>query len=147
MDPPPAAGRTTLWVLALLTAAALAIDAYVHADLAARYDPISSNISQGDLFRIEAGAASLGALLLLLRPASRLTWAFAVLVLTSALGAIMLYRYVNVGTLGPLPNMYEPIWYREKTFAAVVEAIGTATALTGLTLSVLHRHRPALHRT
>nr|WP_157536718.1 hypothetical protein [Kitasatospora mediocidica] len=148
MEPPPAAGRTTLWVLALLTAAALAVDAYVHADLAARYDPISASISQGDLFRIEAAAASLAALLLVLRPTSRLVWGFALLVISSALGAILLYRYVNVGTLGPLPNMYEPVWFREKTHAAVVEAIGTATALAGFTLAVLRgrRRHAALQR-
>ncbi|WP_280665339.1 hypothetical protein [Kitasatospora sp. MAP12-44] len=148
MNAPPApglTGPTGLRVLSLITAAALAVDAYVHADLAARYDPISASLSQGDLFRIEAAAASLGALLILLRPASRLLWAYAALVLTSALGAILLYRYVDVGALGPLPNMYEPVWYREKGYAAVAEGIGTAAALAGLTLAIHHRH-VARHR-
>lgn len=49
----------------LLAAAGLAVDAYVHAKLADRYDPISASISQGDLFRIEAGLAALAALLVL----------------------------------------------------------------------------------
>jgi len=28
-------------------------------------------------------------------------------VAASALGAVLLYRYVDVGSLSPLPNMYE----------------------------------------
>jgi hypothetical protein len=124
------AGRAAQWLLRLLTAAALAVDAYTHADLASNYDPIRQSISQGDLFRIEAGASSLAALLLLLS-ASRLVWGFAFLVLASALGAILLYRYVNVGVLGPLPNMYEPVWFPEKTTAAVAEAAGALTACAG----------------
>ena len=125
-----------LWALRLLTVAALAIDAYVHADLASYYDPVRASISQGDLFRIEAGVSSLAALLLLLH-ATRLVWGVSFLVLASALGAILLYRYVNVGTLGPLPNMYEPAWFPEKNAAAITEAIGTLTALAGLALLML----------
>lgn len=125
-------------LLRLLTVAALAIDAYVHADLAAEHDLIRASISQGDLFRIEAGASALAALLLLLS-ASRLVWGFAVVVLVSALGAIMLYRYVDVGVLGPLPDMYEPPWDPEKTTAAVGEAAGVATAVVGFLLRPRHR--------
>lgn len=126
-----------LWLLRLLTVAALATDAYIHADLASGYDPVTGGISQGDLFRLEAGLSALAALLLLVT-ASRLAWAFALLVLASALGAILLYRYVDVGTLGPLPDMYEPVWYTEKTVAAWVEAAGTLTALAGLLTRSLH---------
>ncbi len=120
----------TSWTLRLLTAAGLAVDAYTHADLAQTYDPVRQSISQGDLFRIEAGASALAALLLLLT-ARRAAWAFAFLVAASGLGAILLYRYVNVGTLGPLPNMYEPLWFPEKTAAAIAEAAATVAALAG----------------
>lgn len=129
-----------LWLLRLLTVAALATDAYIHAHLAPDYDLVTGGgggISQGDLFRIEAGFSALAALLLLVA-ATRLTWAFAFLVLASALGAILLYRYVDVGALGPLPDMYEPVWYTEKTVAASVEAAGTLTALTGLLTQTFH---------
>jgi hypothetical protein len=119
-----------VWLLRLLTAAGLAVDAYVHADLAANYDPIRQSISQGDLFRIEAGVASAAALLILLT-ASRVVWAVVFLIAASALGAILLYRYVNVGTLGPLPNMYEPIWFTKKVVTVVAEGVATATALLG----------------
>jgi hypothetical protein len=29
---------------------------------------------------------------------------------TTRFSAVVLYRYVDVGKLGPLPNMYEPTW-------------------------------------
>jgi hypothetical protein len=124
------AGRGGRWFLRLLTAAALAIDAYIHADLAANYDPITQSISQGDLFRIEAGVSSFAAVLLILS-ASRIVWGFAFLVLASGLGALVLYRYVDVGVLGPLPNMYEPVWFTEKSVAAVAEAVGVLASLAG----------------
>ena len=105
--------------------------AYVHADLAGRYDPVRNSISQGDLFRVEAGAASLAGLLIVFF-ARRETYGFAFLIAASALGAILLYRYVNVGTIGPLPNMYEPIWFAEKVVAAAAEAVALVAALLGL---------------
>ena len=42
----------------------------------------------------------------------------------SALGAVLLYRYVNVPMLGPLPAMYEPVWFLEKSLSAVAEGTG-----------------------
>jgi hypothetical protein len=52
-------------VLRLLTAGALAVSAYVHADLAPLYDPVRASVSQGNLFRIDAEAAALAALIVL----------------------------------------------------------------------------------
>ncbi|WP_201776176.1 hypothetical protein [Streptacidiphilus melanogenes] len=130
-----------LWFLALVTAAALAVDAFVHADLAPGYDGVTADVSQGDLFRIEAAAAALAALVVLVwhrRPAA---WAFAFLVAAGGVFAVMLYRYVDVGSLGPLPNMYEPIWYPEKTASVIAEAVGAGTALLGLVLAWRFRHR------
>lgn len=124
-----------VWAVRAIAAAGLAIDAFVHADLAGRYDPIRQSISQGNLFRVEAGVAALAAVLIVVI-ARRATYAFAFLVAASALGAIVLYRYVNVGTLGPLPNMYEPVWFTEKVVAAVAEAVTVVAALGGLGLSM-----------
>lgn len=120
-----------LWALRLLTAAALAIDAYIHAGLAPTYDAIGNHITQGTLFRIEAGVSAFAALLILVT-AIRPAWALCVLVLVGALAALMVYRYIDVGTLGPLPNMYEPAWFPKKTAAAFAEAVGLLTALAGL---------------
>jgi hypothetical protein len=123
------------WAARLVTAGGLAADAFVHADLAGRYDPIRQSISQGNLFRVEAGVAALAALLIVVI-ARRETYAFAFVVAASALGAILLYRYVNVGTLGPLPNMYEPVWFTEKVAAAVAEAAALVAALGGVGLTM-----------
>ncbi|MFJ9906186.1 hypothetical protein ACIRVK_25395 [Streptomyces sp. NPDC101152] len=130
-----------LWVLRLLTAAGLAVDAYVHADLAATYDPVAKTIGQGDLFRAEAGAAALAAVLLLLFGTRPLVWVFALLVAAAGLAAVLLYRYVDIGAFGPLPSMYEPVWYPEKTASAVAEAAATATAAAGLLLARRRRTR------
>jgi hypothetical protein len=131
----------TLLALRVLTAAGLAIDAYVHADLAGAYDPVRHSISQGTLFRIEAGAAAFAALLIVVT-AHRAAWAVAFLVAAGGLAAVLVYRYVNVGTLGPLPNMYEPIWFAKKSFSAVAEAVAAATALAGFLLVTVMAHRP-----
>lgn len=125
-----------LWVLRLVTAAALAVDAYVHADLAPNYDFTGGSITQGNLFRAEAGAAALAALLPIVVGRRALVWAFAFLVAAAGLAAVLLYRYVDVGAFGPFSNMYEPFWYAEKTRSAIAEAIGTGTALIGLLLTL-----------
>ncbi|HEX3786196.1 MAG TPA: hypothetical protein VHX38_41660 [Pseudonocardiaceae bacterium] len=54
-----------LLVARLLTILGLATDAYVHFDLASQYDTTGGGISQGLLFRVEAVAAILAALLVL----------------------------------------------------------------------------------
>jgi hypothetical protein len=121
-----------MWLLRLVTVAALVIDAYVHADLAPSYDAVRATVSQGQLFRIEAAAAALAVVLLVAAGTRRAVWAYAFVTALAGLAAVLLYRYVNVGQLGPLPNMYEPMWYGEKTASAVAEGVGAVTALWGL---------------
>jgi plastocyanin len=122
----------------LLIAAGLGIDAYVHADLAPVYDGVRGSISEGDLFRIEAGAAAAAALIVLLA-GRRTGLGLAFAVAAGGLGALLLYRYVDVGRLGPLPNMYEPGWFPEKTAAAVAEAAAGLLAAGALLAQVRHR--------
>jgi len=121
------------WSLRIITAAALGVDAFVHADLAARYDANQGTgpLSQGDLFRIEAVVSALVALALLLTGRT-LVWIAAWLVAASAVGALLLYRYSDPGQLGPLPDMYEPLWFREKSVAGIAEGIAVVTATLGL---------------
>jgi hypothetical protein len=131
-----------VWVLRVVTAGALAVDAYTHADQAYRYDPNrDTGISQGTLFRLEAGVASFAALAVLVlvwRTAWALVgWALAIVVAASALGAVMIYTHYDIGALGPLPNMYEPLWYSDKTRAAVAEGIGTGTATLGFVITAV----------
>lgn len=144
-----ATGRLRRWspveiaqrVLAVAAAATLGVDAYVHFHDAGFYDSVkSSSISQGTLFRVEAVLAVTVGLALLVRPRRRIPWAAALLVAASAFGAVMLYRYVNVGALGPLPNMYEPTWVSPgKLTSAWAEGTGTVIAAIGLFVAI-HTH-------
>ena len=130
------------WGLALVAAAGLAIQAYVHFDLAAQYDVIkSSTLSQGDLFRAEATVAVIAAVAVLLRP-RRYTAAFAFVVAAAGLAAVLVYTYVNIGAFGPFPNMYDPIWYPKKTLSVWAEGIAAVAALA--LFAVLHAEA---HRT
>jgi hypothetical protein len=123
--------RAGLLLLRLIAAAGLAVDAYVHADLASNYASAGTAISQSGLFLTEAGAASAAALIVLVI-AGRAGFALAAVVAASALAAILVYRYVDIGSLGPLPNMYEPAWYPEKTTAAIAEAVAAIASIAGL---------------
>jgi hypothetical protein len=107
--------------LALLAAAGLAYDAYVHLDLASTYDGNGGSITQGGLFRVEAVIAILVGLAVLASD-HRLVWAAAGLTGIGGVALVVLYRYVDVGAIGPVPNMYEPVWYDEKTRSAIAEA-------------------------
>jgi hypothetical protein len=120
-------------LLRVLVAAGLAADAVVHWQFAPDMAPgphSSGGIPGDDLFRAEAIAAAVAALLVLVW-ARRWTYALAFLVAASALGALLLYYYVDVGKLGPLPAMYDPSWYGKKTISLVGEGVATVAALVG----------------
>ncbi len=134
--------KLVAYAIRLLAAAAFAVDAYVHANDASFY-PFANggSITQQHLFLVEVGMASLAALLVLVWP-HRASWALALLVAASALGGVLLYRYVDVGALGPLPNMYEPTWaVPGKLASAYAEGAALVLALVGLSLCWPHRRQ------
>jgi hypothetical protein len=128
----PTRDRTWLIVRTLLiviVVAGLAIDAYVHFDLANTYKGVkTSTLSQADLFRAEGVVAILAALLLIVRP-RRYTAAIAAVVAGAGLLAVLLLRYVDIGRIGPIPAMYDPIWYTEKTISAIAEGVAFVAAV------------------
>nr|WP_221382794.1 hypothetical protein [Actinoplanes polyasparticus] len=135
-------------VLTVVTAALLGVDAYVHLHDAAQYDQFRSSVmSEGTLFRIQGVVAIVVALALLIWPRV-LTWIVSLLVAGSAAVAVTLYTYVNVGQLGPLPNLYENTWSAPgKAFSAVAETLAALVAIAGLTLAVRARSgRRGLHQ-
>src|SRR6185437_15695305 len=71
---------------------------------------------------IEGAVAILAAVLVLLWR-HRIGDAFALAVAAGGLAAVLLYRYVDVGKLGPFPDMYEPVWYAEKAWSAASQAV------------------------
>ena len=123
--------------------AALVVDAVVHWRLATGYGvAFPAGIGGDAVFRLEAVVAVLVAVWIAIA-GSRIAWASAFLVLTSALIAVVLYRYVPVPQLGPIPSMYEPIWFPEKTVSAVAEGLGALLAAVGFAVSCRRTSRGA----
>jgi len=133
-----------LRLLALVTAALLAVDAYVHLDDAHLYREVAtSSLSQATLFRVEAIVAIVVAVVLVIWP-HPVVWVVAALVAGSAAGAVFLYTYVDVGTLGPLPDMYEPTWALPgKRLSGAAEIAATVLAVVGFLVALRGRRRPA----
>ncbi|MEW2356331.1 hypothetical protein [Spirillospora sp. NPDC029432] len=120
-------------LLRVLVFAGLAADAYIHWTFA----PDMAFVGEGGavtgdvLFRAQAVVAALAGLLVLAW-ARRWTYAIAFLVAASAFGAVILYYMVDLGTLGPIPDMYDPAWYAEKTISSIGEAVAALAAVAGM---------------
>ncbi|BBH18588.1 hypothetical protein Back2_28750 [Nocardioides baekrokdamisoli] len=126
------------WTLILITVAGLAIDAYVHLHIASSYHLVrTSALSQTDLFRIESAMAIVAAIWLVLRP-NLLSAAAACLVGAAGVAAVTFYYYVDPGQLGPIPDMYEPVWSADKTRSFDGEALAAVAAFV-LALIYLRR--------
>jgi hypothetical protein len=133
-------GSSTIRVmLTVIVVAGLAVDAFVHFDLASAFSyNKTSTLSEADLFRAESVGAIVAAVALVLRP-RRYTAAFAFAVAAAGTAAVLVYRYVDVGAFGPFPDMYDPFWApAEKTISVFAEA---AAALAALALFVLFHVR------
>ena len=115
----------------------LAIQAFVHFHLAGSFPRNkTSTLSEEDLFNAEAVAAVVAAVALIVRP-RRYTAGFAFLVAAAGTAAVILYRYVNVGKIGPIPNMYDPYWAPfEKNLSVIAEIIAAVAA--AVLFAVLH---------
>jgi hypothetical protein len=128
-------------VLRVLVVACLVVDAIVHLRLAHGYQLAQpTGVGQGNLFRVEAVVALVVALAVLLL-GNRVAFLAAFLVAGSAFVAVVLYRYVDVPSFGPVPSMYEPVWFGQKTLSAVAEGLGALLALAGLATVVARAER------
>jgi hypothetical protein len=136
MNPETGRGRASalLFALRILIAAGLITSAVIHFQLAAGYQQAApGGIGQGNLFRIQAVVAILSGLYVLLR-GSRPAFLVAAAVALSAFAAVVIYRYVDLPAIGPIPAMYEPVWFTEKVVTAVVEGIAGALSIAGYIL-------------
>lgn len=130
-------------LLRLLVAAGLAADAYVHWIYAPDMAGVQGGSIGGDvLFRAQAILAAVVAVLVLAW-ATRWSYAIAFLVAASAVGAVVLYYYVDVGVIGPIPDMHEPVWYSEKTISVAGEGVAALAAAIGFILGRAPRKQPA----
>ena len=131
------------WALVLVTEVGLAIDAWTHIDLAPTYAHSATAITQAQLFYLEAALVIAAGLALLVR-VNLWTAGAAFLIAAGGLALLLLYRYVDVGQIGPIPNMYEPIWYPEKTTSAwgeVLAATGAAALVVLVGVAARQRRR------
>ncbi|HEY2075212.1 MAG TPA: hypothetical protein VGH53_02645 [Streptosporangiaceae bacterium] len=126
----------------LIAVAGLSIDAYVHLDLASTYSEAQAPVNEGILFRAAAVLALFTALALI-KSARRLPLMLGFAVSASALALMLLSRYVDLGPLGPFPDLYDPVWFPEKLWAAGGEAAAAIASVTGI---LLHSIRPCLRR-
>lgn len=85
------------------------------------------------MFRAEAVLALLPALALILS-ARRLTFLAGFAVSASALTLMLVSRYADPGSLGPFPDLYDPVWFGEKPWAASGEAGAGMASLAGILL-------------
>lgn len=132
-----ARNRPLMILLRVLVAVGLIVSAVIHFQLAPGFQRAAPDgIGGGNLFRIQAAVAVLATVYVLIR-GDRPAYAIAAVVALSALAAVVLYRYVQVPAIGPIPSMYEPVWYAQKVLTAVAEAIAGLLAVIGYL--ILHR--------
>lgn len=117
----------------LIAVAGLSIDAYVHLDLASTYAEAQAPVNEGILFRAEAVLALLTALALI-TSARRLPFVLGLAVSASAFTLMLVSRYVDLGPIGPFPNLYDPVWFPEKLWAAGGEAAAAIASVAGILL-------------
>lgn len=113
-------------ILRLLVAAGLVVDAVIHFHLAPSTGH-TGTINESMLFWVQGAVALVVAILVLVRPRP-IPYLIAFLVSASAFGAVVLYRYVDVGAIGPVGDMYEPVWYTEKVLTTVAEGVATVAS-------------------
>ena len=123
-------------ILQVLAVASLAVSAYLHLTLARGPLVSGGQVTLAGLFIAQGLVAVLVAVWLLVR-AGRPAWVGAGLVGLASLLALVLSVYVQIPAIGPLPAMYEPIWYPEKVVSAVAAGLAAAAAL----LALGRRHR------
>lgn len=128
----------TKWVLIVIVLIGLAIQAIVHFALAPDFAKNATQyITEPWMFRGEAIAAIVVGLALLLHP-RRYTAVLAFIVTAAGAVAVFVYRYVDIGRLGPIPGMFDPYWAPPaKVISAVAEAVAALVAIA--VWAMLHR--------
>ena len=115
---------------ALLTAVALAVNAFIHFNLASAFDGNPGSLgSQGTLFRVQAVLDLLAAVLILVRPRP---WTAFVAAVVAGGGLALIVITVTVPldlTAIGLPYLYEPSWYEDKVVSAVAQGLAVVGAL------------------
>ncbi|HEY3561167.1 MAG TPA: hypothetical protein VGL05_27070 [Kribbella sp.] len=126
--------RSAPIALRFVTAAGLVVDAVVHLRMTGEYNLVGDQITVGMLFRAEAAGALFAAILVLL--SSRWFAAMiAAVVAASAVLALLISVYWDIGPIGPFPDVYEPIWFTQKVIALIAESASLLTALLAMAVA------------
>ena len=138
-------GQFVPLLLRVVLAVSLTVDAVIHLRLAPGYQQSApGGLGAGNLFRIQGVLALIVAVWVLWR-GSRPALISAFAVSFSAVVAVVLYRYVDIPALGPLPAMYEPVWFLEKSLSAAFEGLAAMTALIALLAGARQRATDKTH--
>ncbi|MCL3861691.1 hypothetical protein [Actinotalea sp. K2] len=131
-------GGRTSGVLRLLGAVALGYSGYLHLRLALERPPLLADggITLSGLFLAQAAAVAVVVLWVAVR-GSRAAWVGFAAVAVGSLLAVLLSVYVQIPAIGPIPSLYEPLWYFEKTWSAI--SAGVAVLVAVIALVVLRR--------
>jgi hypothetical protein len=130
---PASPRQAAIVAVSLIAVAGLSIDAYVHLDLASTYAEAQAPINEGVLFRAEAVLGLLTAFALI-TSRRRLPFVLGFAVAASALTLMLVSRYVDLGPIGPFPDLYDPVWFPEKLWAAGGEAAAGIASVAGILL-------------
>lgn len=128
----PPSSRTGL-VLRVVGAAALACSGYLHLRIGLGRPPLFADgqVTLSGLFLAQAAASALVVVWVLVRP-SLISWSAFGTVAAASLAAVVLSTYVRVPAVGPFPELYEPVWYLDKSLSAGAAAVATAVAVAAL---------------
>ncbi|MDQ6650464.1 MAG: hypothetical protein M3Z02_10165 [Actinomycetota bacterium] len=124
--------------LRLVGIACLLASGIIHATLVSRYQAVGDQITQGELFVVQAASAAVAAGWLLVRDHARV-WLAGLLVMAGSLAAVLITYYVRVPAVGPLPGLYEPLWFPSKAWSAVAEGAFVLLAVARLARVRLRR--------
>jgi hypothetical protein len=114
----------------IITAIALAANAYLHFRLADTYDAVTGTLlSLGDLFRVQGVAGVLVAVTLVVL--SR-RWVSLMAAVLAGAGIVVLVASVfvplDLSAVG-LPVIFEPSWYQDKLLAVAAQGIAMVAAV------------------
>lgn len=117
----------------IVGALALGFSAYLHFKIASHNRPWFENggIRLSGLFVAQAIAATVVSLWVLVQ-GIRLAWLAFGAVAIASLVAVVTSTYVEIPAIGPLPKLYDPVWYDDKVLAAVSAGIASIVALVAL---------------
>lgn len=109
-----------LFAARMLAAAALAVSAFIHAQVAVHYGLSGPLLGTGQLFAAQALLSSALAVAMLTRDSR--VWLVAVVLSVAGLTSIFASVYFPLPSVGPLPAIDEPVWLMNKAVSAFAEA-------------------------